>query len=147
MQQFQTPAEVARYMAILIPKGTKTVLEPTPGDGNIVHQLFGYDITAPEDFFKLKSRRFDFVIMNPPFTPMKLGYEILFKCMDMSDSVIALMPWLTLINSEKRTKSLLDFGMKSITHLPRSIFPGSRVQTCIIELKKGYTDHPIFIAY
>ncbi|MFX1704573.1 hypothetical protein PV783_11500 [Chitinophaga sp. CC14] len=56
---FQTPANIADYMASLVPAGVKTILEPTPGLGNIVsalewYNLLGdtaYNITAPEDFF------------------------------------------------------------------------------------------------
>lgn len=107
----------------------------------------GYDVTAPEDFFKMKQKRFDCIVMNPPFTPMIKGYEILFACMKMSDVVIALMPWLTIINSEKRAKELKEYGVASIAHLPRKVFPGSRVQTCIIELHKGYKEKSIFKIY
>ena len=85
--------------------------------------------------------------MNPPFTPMQLGYDILYEVMNLSDNIVALMPWLTLINSEKRTKLLMEFGMKSVTHLPRSIFKGARVQTCIINLKKGFRGDTIFRNY
>lgn len=141
---FQTPVNVAEFMVNLIPLGYKTILEPTCGAGNLVSKLKGYDVTAPKEFFKMKPRRFDAVVMNPPFTPMKLGYEILFKCMDMSDLVIALMPWLTIINSQNRTQKLIDFGLFSITHLPRNVFPGTRVQTCIIILRKGHNKDCIF---
>ena len=85
--------------------------------------------------------------MNPPFTPMKKGYEILYKCMEMSDNIVALMPWLTLINGEKRTSDIMNFGLVSITHLPRTIFKGSRVQTCIIFLQKEYKDETEFKMY
>jgi hypothetical protein len=59
--------------------------------------------------------------------------------MEMSDNIIALMPWLTMINGAKRTKDIMDFGLVSITHLPRKVFDGSRVQTCILEMRRGYT--------
>ena len=62
--------------------------------------------------------------MNPPFSPMKQGYEILYKCMNMTDNIIALMPYLTIINGEKRTQDIMNWGLKSITHLPRSTFKG-----------------------
>jgi hypothetical protein len=75
---------------------------------------------------------------------MKMGYEILYKCMDMSDNIIALMPYLAIINGEKRTNDIMSFGLKSITHLPRSVFKGSRVQTCILEMSKGYKGDTIF---
>lgn len=140
---FQTPVNICTYMISLLPDDItiQSVLEPTAGEGNIVKLLEynGYKVTAPSNFYSLPlNLRFDAVVMNPPFTPMKTGYEILFKCMEMSDIVISLMPWLTIINSQKRTSFIKEWGLKSITHLPRNIFPGSRVQTCILELVKGY---------
>lgn len=136
---FQTPIWCCKYMKTLIPDNVKTILEPTIGEGNIVNLLNDiYDVTAPKDFWKLKNNHFDCIIMNPPFTPMSLGYKILYRCMELSDNIIALMPWLTLINSERRTEDIIAFGLKSVTHLPRSTFKGARVQTCILELEKGH---------
>jgi type I restriction-modification system DNA methylase subunit len=102
------------------------------------------NIKSDEDFYKMEERLFEWVVMNPPFSPMKEGYNILYKCMNMSDNIIALMPYLAIINGEKRTKDIIDFGLKSITHLPRSTFNGSRVQTCILEMKRGYSGDTIF---
>ena len=135
--QFQTPENVCKYMVRLLPEGVQTVLEPTPGEGNIVRVLQNYEVTAPTDFWQIEGN-WDAVVMNPPFSPMDMGYKILFKCMEMSPVVIALMPWLTIINSEKRTKKIMEYGLKSVTHLPRSTFKGSRVQTCILEMSKGW---------
>lgn len=135
-EDFQTPAEVCDYMAGLLPSTVNTVLEPTPGQGNLVRSLANFKVTAPEDFWKV-SGRFDAVVMNPPFSPMMLGYKILYQTMEMSDIIIALMPWLVIINSDKRTNDILKFGLKSITHLPRSTFKNARVQTCILELNKN----------
>ena len=136
---FQTPEWICKYMVSLLPVRVNTVLEPTPGIGNIVKELKEnwYEVTAPDDFYNVTGR-FDAIVMNPPFTPMKTGYDFLYKCMDMSNNIIALMPWLTLINSQKRTADLKRFGLKTVTHLPRSVFPGSRVQCCILELNAGY---------
>lgn len=137
---FQTPENVCEYMAGFLPQNAGSILEPTAGMGNLVRacSLYG-DVTAPEDFFKMEKSRFDWIVMNPPFTPMAVGYKILYECMEMSDNIIALMPWLTMINGAKRTKDIMDFGLVSITHLPRKVFDGSRVQTCILEMCKGYT--------
>ena len=136
---FQTPPEVCRYMASFLPDSAGSILEPTPGAGNLVSAIqHKGDITTPGDFFLMPFQRFDWIVMNPPFTPMATGYRILNDCMGMSDNIIALMPWLTLINGEKRTRQLINFGLKSVTHLPRSIFKGSRVQCCVMELRKGY---------
>jgi len=146
---FQTPDWCCEYMASFLPENCGTILEPTPGKGNLVKVLYPKgSVIAPSNFFDLKENSsFDWIVMNPPFTPMKVGYEILDKCMEMSDNIIALMPWLTIINSQKRTTKIMDFGLKSIVHLPRKTFPGSRVQTCILHMSKGHTTSTIFKAY
>ena len=150
---FQTPFNCCKYMVSLIPKNAKTILEPTPGEGNLVSVLKkkGYNVrypVYPENFWQLPYyQRYDSVVMNPPFSPMKIGYKILYKCMELSDSIIALMPWLTIINSEKRTSDIINYGLKSVTHLPRSMFKGARVQTCILEMNKGYKGNILFHNY
>lgn len=146
MNNFQTPIWCCKYMKSLIPKGVTTVLEPTAGEGNLVNILKdNYEVISPKDFWKLKvEEKFDCIVMNPPFTPMSLGYKILYQCMKMSDNIIALMPWLVLINSEKRTKDIFSYGLKSVTHLPRNTFPGARVQTCILQMKRLYKNDTIF---
>jgi hypothetical protein len=156
--QFQTPPGVADYMASLIPKHSKHILEPTQGEGNLVHavlvnsDLKRMTIHHPDDFFKLKRKKFDCIIMNPPFSEkhafgipknldlkgMRLGYYMLTRCMEMSPSVIALMPWFTIIDSDVRMRALTEFGLKSITSLPRKTFNYSRIQTCVIELHKDW---------
>lgn len=142
---FQTPDNICRYMASFLPESAGLILEPTPGKGNLVKALEPYgEVYSPKDFNQITALKFDWIVMNPPFTPMKQGYDILYKCMDMSDNIIALMPYLTIINGEKRTKDIFNFGLKSITHLPRSVFKGSRVQTCILEMSKGYVGETIF---
>lgn len=153
---YQTPIEVGEYMASLLPEGVQKVLEPTPGDGNLVKVLNerGYEVTAPEDFFLLdKGQWFDAVFMNPPFssksgistnapvdypTGMNFGYQIFFECLELSDIVIALMPWFTISASDVRLRFLIDYGLKSVTLLPRKTFNYARIQTCVFELRKGY---------
>jgi len=137
MSNFQTEKWVCDIMVGLLPDDVTTILEPTPGEGNLVRALNGYQVAAPQEFWNV-SGRFDAVVMNPPFTPMEQDYRILYAVMEMSDIIIALMPWLTLINSEKRTRDIKAFGLKSISHLPRSAFAGARVQTCILEMVKGF---------
>ena len=154
---FQTPLPVCGYMASLIPKGVRTVLEPTPGDGNIVSCLSGYKVTAPADYFLLPAdQTFDCVIMNPPFSEnyaditnapaeyklakgMRFGYYMLTECMKKADHIIALMPWFTVLDSATRLQHLKQFGIKSLTNLPRKVFPKARIQAVVIELEKGYT--------
>ncbi len=142
---FQTPEHICEYMASFLPNQAGSILEPTAGKGNLVKSLYRKgNVTAPENFFTMEKQQFDWIVMNPPFTPMAQGYKILYSCMEMSDQIIALMPWLTMINGEKRTKDIMRFGLKSITHLPRTTFKGSRVQTCILEMSKGYIGDTLF---
>ena len=153
--EFQTPHEVADYMAGMVSDRAKTVLEPTPGVGNIVMALQrrGFDVYAPDCFFSIPRSRFDCVVMNPPFstkyafnvpdnfehTGMRLGYYMLTECMKLSDQVIALMPWFTISDSDLRLRFLKEYGLKSITALPRKTFQYARIQTCILDLQKGFT--------
>lgn len=139
---FQTPRWVCKIMINLIDGEPETILEPTPGEGNLVSALIekfpNADIIAPEDFFQLDKNNFDLIIGNPPFSPMRKGYEILYDTMKMSNEIVMLMPWLTLINSKRRTRDIVDFGLKEVVHLPRSAFSGARVQTCILHLVSGF---------
>jgi len=158
---YQTPEKVCDYMVNLIPDKARTILEPTPGKGNLVKSLKKsgrYSVTAAVDFFALKKSRYDCIVMNPPFSSkyafgvpddvnakgMRLGYYILTKCMEQSDNVIALMPWFTLLDSDVRLRALQSYGIKSLTALPRKTFSYARIQTVILELEKGYKDKTIF---
>lgn len=162
---FQTPPAVCDYMASLIPVNAKRILEPTPGNGNLVGAIIradsALDITAPEDYFLLdQKQRFDCVIMNPPFSSrytlldqapahlhksgMRVGYEILKQCMKMSPDIIALMPWFTLSDSDIRLRHLKNFGMVSLTALPRKTFQYARIQTVVIQLSEGWIQPTIF---
>jgi len=164
--EFQTPPEVCRYMASLIPDISLTVLEPTPGLGNLAKACCdrGKIVTAPEDYFlRDKTAKYDIVVTNPPFSSkylitdnmpptftdrgMNAGYRILFECMQHSDQIIALMPWFTLSDSDVRLRFLKKYGIKSITSLPRKTFEYARIQTCIIHLQKGYTGTTEFLVY
>jgi hypothetical protein len=170
-KQFQTHPVVCKYMVDLIPPYCRTVLEPTPGEGNLVRELQSrerpanldltmyrkqFEVTAAEDFFLLDTtKRYDAIVMNPPFSGKSLiinnapeginlsgmagGYHILNECMKMSDHVIALMPWFLMLDSDTRSRHLINFGLKSITALPRKSFNYLRIQTMILELEKGYT--------
>ncbi len=162
--EFQTPVVVCEYMVSMIPNSAKSILEPTPGKGNLVRAVQNlsypvYDVTAPKNFFKMEKKRFDCVIMNPPFSSkfafsapkdvqgMKLGYHILKECMEMSDSVIALMPWFVMTDSDVRIREITNFGLKSITALPRKTFQYSRIQTCVLELEKNFAGNTQFVAF
>ncbi len=155
---YQTPDFVCKYMCSMIPTEAKTILEPTKGKGNILKHLKGYNVTAPTNFFELKKYDFDCIIMNPPFSTksafglpphlenigMKIGYEILIRCMGMSDNIIALMPLTTLIDSDVRSRFIKNFGLKSITLLPRKTFDYANIKTCILQLQNGYRGETVF---
>lgn len=153
---FQTPEVVGEYMADLIPPGVRSICEPTPGIGTLVKicRNRGYDVTAPQDYFQMEKKRFDAIVGNPPFSlkylicdnapeyfkkdGMRVGYMLLQEWMDMSDNVIVVMPVFTLIDSDKRLERIMDFGLRSITMLPRKTFQYARIQTCVLEFNKGF---------
>jgi len=162
---FQTPSFVCDYLVSLLPESTLKVLEPTPGQGNIISSIRQHkqniEIIHPKgDYFQerdaILSVRYDAIIMNPPFSGksffgggnlpaswenlkgMAYGYQFLFELMDRSDTIIALMPWFTISDSDVRMRNLLSYGLKSVTLLPRRTFQYARIQTCVLELKKGY---------
>jgi len=137
---FQTPKIVADYMASFIPDDCGAILEPTPGMGNLVKAVKHKGLViAPQRFEDLpEGGKYDWVIMNPPFTPMAEGYRYLSSVMEMSGNIIALLPWFILINSEKRMNDIKSFGLVSVTHLPRKTFPGCRIQCCVLEMRKGF---------
>lgn len=159
---FQTPPEVCKYMVDMVPAKTRFILEPTPGEGNMVGEIISrpdFRVYTPDNFFNMNlDQRFDAIVMNPPFSTrsawgypedlghegMKIGYYILTRCMNMSDHVIALMPWFTITDSDVRLRYIKSFGLKSITALPRKTFKYARIQTCIFELHKGWKEETIF---
>ena len=120
-----------------------SILEPTPGMGNLVDAIHDKcplaHITAPHNYYELEPSRYDAIVTNPPFTPMVVGYEILDSLLCQSDTIIALMPWLSIINSKKRSEKYKSAGLKKVIHLPRNAFPGSRVQCCVLVFNAGYS--------
>jgi len=163
---FQTPLPVCDVMAQMVPYYCKKIFEPTPGEGNIVRSLNAHgflNITTPPqgDFFLMdRNERFDCIVMNPPFSGktaftenaaeevgrhgLRVGYYILKECMQMSDTVIALMPWFTLTDSDVRLRFIKEYGLRSLTSLPRKTFQYARIQTVILEMQKGYEGETIF---
>lgn len=159
---FQTPEEIAKYMVSLIPENIDDVLEPTPGLGNIVKVLCskGFSVTSAEDYFLLKKRRFGAIVGNPPFSAksadltnapkdfpnkgMQVGYEILKQCMEMSDNIIMLVPWFTISDSDVRMRFIKDFGLISVTPLPRKTFDYARIQTVVLQIQKDYRGETYF---
>lgn len=146
MVNFQTPPDLCDYMVSLIPKKYRhsLTIEPTPGAGNLITALrrarFRNVESPPGDFFLWSpSGRPRVVVGNPPWTPSNLAYEIMNRCLGFSPNfVVLLLPWLTLINSQRRAQMLLTYGLKQVIHIPRSTFPGIRAQCCIYILEKGY---------
>ena len=146
---FQTPEWVCELMAGLVEGQPGIILEPTPGKGNLVKSLRNKfpstQVHAPNcNFLQLDPYNVDVVVANPPFSPMRMGYEMLYRFFNFSGYVIALMPWLTIINSENRLEKLKAHGLCKIIHLQRREFKGSRVQTCILILKQGNSGDILF---
>ncbi len=147
---FQTSEWVIDLMIDEIPQDMENniLLEPTPGAGGIVKRLeyFNRKVLFPNNnYFDMEhNTRYGCIIGNPPFSPMKKGYQILYDLMNHSDNIILVMPWLTLINGQKRLNDIMEYGLKKIIHLPRSAFKGARVQTCIIVMQKGFKGETIF---
>lgn len=145
---FQTPDWICEIMADLIPSNVKSILEPTPGKGNLVAAIkkrFPNSIVySPEHFEDFDKHRVGCIVANPPFTPMKAAYLWLDTFFKMSDYIVIIMPWMSLINSEARTKNYIEHGLKLIVSLPRRAFKGARVQTCILVFQKGYHGDIIF---
>lgn len=148
---FQTPIWVCKVMASLVDTDVERILEPTPGKGNlarVLHENFSSaEIVCPSgDFFSMNAQDIlvDCVVANPPFSPTALGYRMLERFFEFSGNVIVLMPWVVLINSEKRTNDLVKRGLSRIIHLPRRAFRGARVQTCILKFSEGYDRDIIF---
>lgn len=159
---FQTPENVCDYMVSLLPRmyamaDKHRFLEPTPGEGNLVRAIEkkNFRCICPEpgesywDWLLLpyRSRPFDAVCMNPPFTPMAEGWRYMENAMELTDNIVALLPFLLLINSDKRMKKLFDFGLLSVTHLPRKTFPDNRVQCCIVQLQRGFSGKASFKSF
>lgn len=155
--EFQTPERICRYMVNLLAIDCCVeVLEPTAGKGNIVAALRAsdFDVYAPENFWLMEKRRFAACVMNPPFSRkfanmfgapahlhkhgMKVGYYILEECMEMTDEVVALMPWFLLSDSDVRSRKLERFGIVGLHALPRSTFGYVRIQTVIVHLRRGW---------
>ena len=144
--EFQTPPWVCDLMVEYVQDVIEfpdTILEPTQGEGGLVKAINSVyptsKIYTPHDFFTF-DRQVDIVVGNPPFSPMSVGYDILERCFEFSDNIIMLMPWLSIINSVKRTCRYRERGLKTVIHLPRNAFKGSRVQTCILVFQNGYDD-------
>jgi len=145
MQDFQTPEWICNIMVSLIDSYPQKILEPTPGEGNLVNAIHNKypntEIIKSNNFETQKLIKVDYVIANPPFSPMSIGYKMLNKFFYFSGNIIVIMPWLSIINSEKRTDMYIKKGLEKVIHLPRSVFKGSRVQTCILKFKDGYSDN------
>jgi type I restriction-modification system DNA methylase subunit len=156
VNDFQTPENVAKYMVSLLNMGGGKILEPTPGLGSIVKELElnGFNVTAPKDYWELdKDLKFDGIVANLPFSSktffncppefegkgMKVAYEQMKVLMKMSDNLILLMPWFTISDSDVRLRMLKNYGLISVTALPRKTFQYARIQTCVLQLQKGYT--------
>lgn len=132
----------------------RSVLEPTPGLGNLVgalNDIGSFSVYGPSgDFWDSwgkdeSKRRFDYVVMNPPFTPYQEMDRFINRSMDLSDIIIALLP-VNVLTSHKRLTKFQSFGLVSITMLSRNTFY-NKVAVCIIKLEKGFKGQTIFKSF
>ena len=155
-------------MVSMIDDKAKTILEPTPGEGNLINavkeRFSEVNIIAPENYFDWEQQEVDCTIMNPPFTDKQLittnashkvrelkgmaitGYFV-YEAMKYSKEVIALIPYYFIINSAKRVEELMKFGFVSLTNLPRGVFGNLSVQVCVIHLRAGHSEQTLFKNY
>lgn len=70
---------------------------------------------------------------------MKVAYDQMKVLMSMADNIILLMPWFTISDSDVRLRYIKSYGLISVTALPRKTFQYARIQTCILQMKKGFT--------
>jgi hypothetical protein len=134
IKDYQTPPYFCDFMVSKAPV-CKNYLEPSPGAGNLVAAIKrahpNANITVPKnDFFKMQAREIldCCVIMNPPFTPMALGYQFLITAFSYSLDIVAIMPMFLITNSAARQEQLFKIGLSELVVLPRCIFRGTRIQ-------------------
>lgn len=155
---FQTPPDVAAAMLALADREPATILEPCSGRGTLVAaakaafpraEITSIELdeeycreqaaaglrVAQSDFFSLPtpSRKYDLVVANPPHSPMAVGYRMMDRLRDFADRMIVIMPWLWLINAQSRHERWRPH-VRNAVHLPRSAFPGARIQTAIFDI-------------
>jgi hypothetical protein len=162
---YQTPINICEYMISLLPNVLE-VREPTPGIGNLYNCLIdkGYSVELFSDYFLADKTKCEAIVMNPPFSllscditnapddwknlkGMKVGYKFLEEAMEQSDNIIALMPWFTISDSDVRMRKIREFGLISVTPLPRKTFQYARIQTVVLQLQKRYSGNTIFYTH
>lgn len=154
---FQTPKPVAEYMMRMAkkywdqhkeyPGDMAEVLEPTPGEGNLIkagndHGFTMYGPGSDQDYwnswvYQQKPNYFDMVIMNPPFNPHTEMTCFMEDAMNKAPYVVALLP-VNSITSHKKLTLFMNYGLASVTMLSRNTFP-NKVAVCILELKNGHS--------
>lgn len=150
---YQTPPYFCDFMVSKAPR-CQNYLEPSPGAGNLVAAIKrrypDSTITTPiDDFLMMPGKEIPncCVIMNPPFTPIIVGYHHLLHAFSFSLDIVALMPMYLLINSLRRQEQLFQLGLRELVVLPRCIFRGTRVQVGLFIFSPGGPRPPILTYY
>lgn len=165
---FQTPIPVIQQMLALVDFAPNKLLEPTSGEGRIIlaalekwenikytsleidsnycqiQRDLGIEVQCI-DFVEWELVSHDLVLANLPHTPMEVGYKMMDRLGECCSRIIVIMPWLWLINSKKRWDKWKKH-LKTAINLPRSTFPGSRIQTAIfdLDLSKTFSETVLF---
>lgn len=163
-QFFETPQELAEKLTWCIPIGTRTVLEPSAGQGAIVRainkkwedvdvfhcelmelnrkQFRGKSTYIQDDFLTLPfEMKFDVVVANPPFAKNQ-DIEHFYKMMEHAEkAVISIMSnhWRTSKNKkESDFRAFLEGLGAEVIEIPAGTFKcsGTGVSACVVIVKK-----------
>lgn len=161
-QFFATPEELAERLTCEIPQDTKTILEPSAGQGAIIKAInklrpdikvfscelmelnrkqFVGDSTHLEDDFLMLSpkNKFDVVIANPPFAKNQ-DIEHFYKMVEHATrKIISIMSTHWLYSNGKKEKAFREFLVNKnaiIEEIPAGTFKesGTNVKTCLVIL-------------
>lgn len=150
--EYYTPEWLSEYMISLIDKEIPfSVFDPTPGPNSsilsAVRKVYPCNVSVEElkgDFWDIDISHVDIIVANPPFFPYSKVYQYLERFILIADQIICIIPWYTIINSERRTEKIIKSGLKRIVNVSRSAFPKIRVQICVLDIQKGYCGDAVF---
>ena len=165
-QFFATPKELCKKLCEYIPAGTKTILEPSAGQGAIIQAINEYDSSIKvsycelmelnrmqlkgnaeflqDDFLTLdENLKFDVVLANPPFTKNQ-DIEHFYKMLKHAKNrVITIMSKHWQYSSLKKETIFKDFiysNNANVIEIKAGAFKesGTMISSCIVIFDKGH---------